>query len=192
MPGLMLPAHAQTSIAQCTTIADDKRRLACYDAAAGRGAVRPAPPSSKWLVSSKPNPRDGSMTVIAALEATSGTGKLGKKIILVARCQSGETEVYIDWAQYLGNDSTDVLHSAKNITIRIGSAASYTESWSTSTDHSATFVPNAVDFLHNLTLSGSLTLQTTPFNAAPVSAVFTLGDAEAALRPIANACKWKF
>lgn len=145
-----------------------------------------------WQTDTRTNPLDDSRTVIAALEASEGVGGIAREpIILVARCQSNTTEVYIEWRDYLGDDDLDSIRSdEKRVTYRFPPADAQTELWGVSTDDTGTFATNPIPFLRTLVESEQLVAQTIPYGESPSMAIFGLAGAEAAIAPIAEECNW--
>ena len=157
--------------------------------------VEPSPPKpeSNWRTSQSTNPLDDSRTMVAVLEATTGTGGMlePEPISLVVRCQSNRTEAYINWHDFLGDDDLDNIRSTrKRVTYRFPPATAETGLWGVSTDNDATFVPRAIPFLRTLVESEQLVVQTIPYNEAPSTAIFDLDGAMDALALIAETCEW--
>jgi type VI secretion system protein VasI len=183
----LLPISAIAGqIEECTKVASNTERLACYDLAAGRTPESVAP-SGKWVTTDKKNPIDDTTTRVAYIEADGTT----RSVTLIARCMSNKTEVYINWDKFLGDDDRDVYSSSKNVIVRFDEEKSKTQKMGTSTDHKATFVSDAVSFLRSLSKSKKLVLQTTPYGESPVTAIFDVTGANDALKGISDLCKWK-
>jgi type VI secretion system protein VasI len=176
-------------VKDCVTINGDTSRLRCYDLAAGR-TLKKSTTKGKWRTSTKNNPLDDSTTATAVLEASEGKSQWGKGVILVARCMSNKTEAYVNWNDYLGDDDDSVYRERKRITYRLDSSKAISVLWGTSTDRKAVFVDKAISFLKQLVQSDQLVMQTTPYNESPVTAIFNLEGALAAIRPIAETCHW--
>ena len=114
-----------------------------------------------------------------------------KPITLVARCQSNESDVFIGWHDFLGDDElNDVYSDRKRVTYRFPPADAQTEMWNVSTDNAMTFVGSPIPFLRTLVDSERLVVQTTPYGEAPSTAIFTLAGATNAITPIADECGW--
>lgn len=156
-----------------------------------------APPAqeaepSNWVTSEDINPVDDTRTRRAFLLADEGTSSTGDAISLTIRCQSNETELYVNWNDYLGDDSHDVYDDWKNVTVRVGAAEAATQQWTISTDSNATFAPDSpVALIRRMLKTDRIVFQTTPYNENPVTAVFKLKGMEKAVAPIAQGCGWK-
>ena len=150
------------------------------------------PDGGSWVTDTSTNPLDDSRTVVAILEATDGVGGLRREPInLVVRCRSNETDAYINWNDYLGDDDSDSIRTdEKRVTYRFPPADAQTEMWGVSTDDEATFVASPIPLLRALVESDQFVVQTTPFNESPSTAIFDLTGAEAAIAPIAEECGW--
>jgi type VI secretion system protein VasI len=103
---------------------------------------------------------------------------------LILRCQSHQTEAYVNWSEYLGSD--DAL-----VTSRLGGNPAESKAWSLSSDHEATFVPgNIPQFIQQLAAVDRYVVQVTPYNESPVTATFDVGGLQVAMRPLREACGW--
>ena len=185
-------AHAtidEKEYAKCAVINGDLARLQCYDDLASNkklNGLQNQPASiagkGKWDVRIRVNPIDDSKTVSMVLDADSGTSKWGKPIYLVARCKSNETDLYIGWNDYLGQE-VEVL-------TRIGRNKAITQPWSMSTNNKTTFHRNPIPFLKELSSSTKLLAQVTPYNENPITAIFNTAGLEMAMKPLRETCNW--
>lgn len=202
--GLSLPviAHAQddlsSEIASCARLAGDLDRLACFDRIASDAGLDgpqslPVPTSGtgEWQISRGRNPIDDSESVTLTLQAASGQGRFEEPVVLVARCKSNQTEVYINWNDFLGSDNRSGRSKWKDVTIRIGSQDAVRQSWSVSTNNEATFAPDwPGNLLKNMVRSDRFLAQTTPHGENPVTAAFDTSGLANALVPLMEACNW--
>jgi hypothetical protein len=112
--------------------------------------------------------------------------------MFIARCDSNKTEVYVNWNDYLGDDSRSAYNEWKYVTVRVGDEDARQQQWSISTDSKATFAPgSSVELLRRMAKVDRLVLQTTPYNENPITAVFDLKGIDKALKPVAEECKWQ-
>jgi hypothetical protein len=125
------------------------------------------------------------------LVADEGRSRWRTPITFVARCQSNKTEVYIDWASYVGSDSHSPYADWKYITIRVGSGSAQKQQWPLSTDKRGTFAPQAGKLLKEMASANSFLAQVTPYSESPITAIFDTTGITAALEPLAKACGWK-
>ena len=178
-------------IAKCAAIASDLERLVCFDTLAraqglDRPQARPVPTADvgAWQIRDQVNPLDDTRTVDLALVATSGVAPDDRPVILNLRCQSGETEVYINWRSYLG--------SGAQIATRIGTGEVDRQRWSTSSNQQATFYPrnDAVAFIKALMTADRLVAQVAPSGGNPITAVFDTQGLDNAVKPLRQACRW--
>lgn len=183
----------------CAAKTNTVLRIACFDALASKfkltveSNTTTKPVSKNWLVTDSKNPIDDSRTVVVSTTANSGRSSYGDKIALIARCQSNKTELYINWNDFLGDDSSSVYSEYKYVTTRIGSGKAETNKWGISTDSKATFAPDwAGDWIKRIAKADELVVQTTPYNESPVTAVFDVSGLRDAAEPLAATCGWKF
>ena len=88
--------------AECALITSPTKRLLCYDEIFLKEPDHSDSSSvGHWQITEKTNPLDDSKTVILAVASTEGRNRWGKAPVLIARCKSDETEVYISWNEYL-------------------------------------------------------------------------------------------
>lgn len=149
-------------------------------------------PMGAWTTSEDVNPVDDSKTHFASIVAGDGTASGGEPITLTIRCQSNKTELYVNWNDFLGDDSHDVYDEWKKVTVRVGTAEAATQRWGVSTNSKATFAPGSpVALIQKMGKAERLVLQTTPYNENPVTAVFTLKGMDVATKALAESCGWK-
>ena len=68
---------------------------------------------SKWLFDQKVDPLNDVNRYTFFLEADSGTNEYGKKPVLIIRFADKETEAFINWDTYLGNDTDNYKYDSK-------------------------------------------------------------------------------
>lgn len=145
-----------------------------------------------WSSSNSVNPIDDSKTVVVTGNAdpdlSTGTENT---ISLSVRCKSGKTEMWVDWVDYLGDDSHDVYSEWKRVTVRVGKDAAKTERWSLSTDKNATFAPGSpVALIRKMAGSDQIVFQTTPYSEGQVTAVFKLDGFSQSVSEASKQCGW--
>jgi hypothetical protein len=192
VPGLLrAQAGSQADIARCATITSDLRRLACYDSLAQgaepssvEGPATRSDSTGLWQITDRANPLDNTRTVALVLRATTGTSRSGIPVELTLRCQSGRTEAYVNWSEYLGSDEAVV-------TSRLGGFKADVRAWSLLADKEATVVPgNVPQFIQQLASVSSYVVQVTPPNESRIIATFDARGLKVAVRPLRAACGW--
>lgn len=180
----------KNNFAKCAAINGDLERLECFDSLAKDNKLdQPQHQATdisntgKWQVDIKINPIDDSKTVVLYLVADSGKSSWRKNIVLVARCMSNKTDLYINWNDYLGSDSARVLS-------RIGTEKAVTENWIISTDKKSTFRSQPISFLKRMENSNKFIAQVTPYNDSPNTATFNTTGLSDALKPLRSECNW--
>jgi len=192
---LINTAHAielKKEIAKCASLSGDLERLECYDKLSkDTGVNKPivSVPIIKnkgnWDIKIEKNPVDDTKTITAMLVAKHGKSKWAKPIVLILRCQSKQIYGFIIWDEYLGDDEKDVL-------IRIGTNTAVTQSWSSSNDHTATFIPEPEKFIQNLLTANNLVAQVTPYNENSRTAIFNTTGLKNIIKPLAESCNWDY
>lgn len=147
--------------------------------------------SGTWSLQKSNNPLDDTETITISLNSKFGVSRNGDPIVFVGRCKSNKTEVFVDWRDYLGDDSRDVYSAWKNVTIRIGKSPARGQRWGISTDRKATFAPDwPGKLLRDLLDQDELILQTTPYGGNPTTAIFDVSGLRNVLGELATACGW--
>ncbi|UOD50027.1 type VI secretion system-associated protein TagO [Orrella daihaiensis] len=195
---LLLPFGAMTANAQsldkqvaaCAAIQGNLERLDCFDQLARQQGLNqpqanPVPTQGvgRWEIADQTNPIDDTRTVVLALVATQGKPHLGDEITLIVRCKSNNTDVYIDWEDFLGSEA--------EVITRIGNLKAQVQPWSLSTDAKATFYPgNPVELIQAMMQHNSFVAQVTPYSESPVTAVFDTTGLQNAIGPLRQTCGW--
>jgi len=180
--GSNVRASGSQELGSCVGIDDSAKRLECYDAFAKRPETSTQRTGS-WDVRIKSNPLDDSRTVSLALISETGKDAFGNPMVLIIRCLSNETNLFINWRNYLGDKAM--------VTTRVGSEKATTQSWTLSTDSQATFYPfQDVGFIQKMMKSNKFVAQVTPYGESPITAVFNTGGLERAIKPLRETCQW--
>lgn len=142
-----------------------------------------ANPIGDWASQESVNPVDDSKTVVLMLEASSGESRWGDKVSLYIKCDRNTTNVYVHWFAYLGGETM--------VTSRIDDHPSKEKRWAISTDKKASFYPaKKITFIKRLLGADKLLVQTTPYNEAPVTAIFNVRGLSDKIGPLREACHW--
>jgi len=104
---------------------------------------------------------------------------------LVVRCKDKKTEMYIDWAWFLGDGiaKTTVAHRVDKLPVE-------TSEWLVATNKQSTFHPNPVPLLKKIVKSDLFRVQTAPYLNNQVTYEFATKGADVALSDIRKACNW--
>jgi type VI secretion system protein VasI len=177
----------------CKGIADNLRRLACYDSANATTAIpvasKPAASSSstdtgEWELSEKRDPITDAIRVSAALKANDNESRNVRNATMFVRCDNKELDLFVSWGKYLSDN--------RGVTLRIDDAPPVTKSWSTATGKTALFAPGDVRaFASQLASAKRFVAQANPYDEAPATAVFDLAGAEKAIAKVLAACPAK-
>ena len=111
----------------------------------GEPASDGVPAVGDWIIGDiEQDPLTDGATAMVFLESESGTSAFGNPIVLIVRCSNGDTELFINWRDYLGSD-------LPRVTVRIGDAPPETGLWDLSTSNDATFYPGSdVTFIRSM------------------------------------------
>lgn len=178
-----------SAIEQCAVIESNLERLKCYDLLAKTHNLSGSHPDQaemggigQWTVEKKTDPIDDTKTVNIFLIADSGNSRFGKPIMLVARCDSEKTEMFIDWQIYLGSEA--------KVTLRIGDDDAKKSKWILSSDRQKSFNKSPINTLKAMLTTDKMVAQITPFNQKPSTAVFNIAGLNEAIKPLREACVW--
>lgn len=180
---------ASKELAKCGGTSNQIQRLACYDELANKYGQLPSITNTTsegkgmWTTSTDTDPLTDKKVHRAKLKAQEGRGRFGDEITLHIRCKDGQTEGYINWATFLGSDGISV-------TSRIDKMQAEKSSWSVSTDHKASFMPQTVPILKKFIGASNYVVNLTPYGENPITAIFDISGSEAAFKDIRQACKW--
>ncbi len=123
-------------------------------------------------------------TANTLLSSESGRSEFGDAIILGIRCKDRETDMYIDWNQFVDTEP----HAVE---FRVGSGAVQTLDWNMSTDYEATFYPSFPETLiKSMFGQTEFVVRTTPYGDDPRTAVFAIAGIENAVVNVRQACGW--
>jgi hypothetical protein len=131
---------------------------------------------------------DDSKTVVFSKPATSSIeGWLARGVPeLLARCQEGETDVYVALGMPMAVESGDT----RTVEVRVDGSAARTEYWNESTNGKSLFSPDAIGFARELSKATRLRLRVTPFNSSPVIVEFNLAGFARAAKELETVCEW--
>jgi type VI secretion system protein VasI len=187
-------AHSQDvdkDIAKCSAIEGDLARLECFDnLSRSRGLNKPQniTPSitgkGDWHIFIDKNPVDDTRTVHLGLQAGSEHSRGDETPLLIIRCKSNETDLYIVWHDYLGSEAY--------VLTRIGDEKAETKEWSLSTKSEATIYPaSPIAFIKKVMTHDQLIAEVTPYNENPVTLIFKTTGLVNAIKPVQETCHWK-
>jgi hypothetical protein len=123
-----------------------------------------------------------------AAENTVGVWMRNVRPVLVVRCVTGRTQVFVFTQSAARIEPGTDDHT---VTLRFDDSEEITELWPDSIEHDALFAPDGAALATRLFGARRMRLGFTPHNAAPVVAHFHIDGLEDLLRPAARECGWK-
>lgn len=179
---------------------DDGKRLAQYDAIVRDFDISAEPTQtiavpqgpSKWVFDQKIDPLTDKRQYFFILMADSGKNEYGDLPVLVVRFDGEETEIYINWKTYLGNDTDDYKNEGKYITTRVDADEPSTSLWSNSTDSKASFYSwnDVLDLVRRMGDGTKFVARCTPYDANPITAVFDIRGLKSLSMPYDEELGW--
>jgi type VI secretion system VasI family protein len=195
----MPPQDLPGEVKGCKVIADDTKRLKCFDGLfaespeptkpADSPQARSASPANQmqkpsadrqaeWSIDEKQSP-DGNQDVVAL-------NFLGDDAVFILRCKNGTTEAaYSTNVNWLGYQKVDVE-------FRVNDQSPIKQVWNASMNGRAAFAPDAIAFIQSLPDNAKLSIKTTRSTDGRVKeGTFNLGAVSEVRARIARACEWQ-
>lgn len=185
------------NLRECSTIADDKVRLTCFDDLAKSvpelstpeaKASAPAPimPSEDgaWEISERKSPVDDSTTIVAVLEPEAGGSN--QSLILTLRCIEKRTEMILSHSRMFVADI-----GRRDVIYRIDKKQAVEGKWSASTNNQAVFAPGPViNLIRQLPNDGKVFFRVTDYRNDDYGGSFIMRGIDRVRTKLATACKW--
>jgi len=137
----------------------------------------------RWQLIVDTDPLDGSKDIQMLMGTVNRLPTQHDPVILVLTCMRGTTSAYVVWRRYLGVYDPEV-------TWRVGSDPSVTETWVLSTDNEATFAPEPVELIKNMMTNDLFLIKTTLFGSDPVTMEFNTAGLKTEVEELREACAW--
>ena len=175
------PQPNQAEARRCSVIADDEKRLRCFD---NLFSNKPSEPNaigntdqkSGWSIIEGTSPTDNSPQFSAGMVAGDAA--------LILRCREQKTEAAFSTRDtYLGDESV-------TIRFRIDLQEPLKEVWRSSMNGRAAFAPHPVDFIRALPDSGRIFIRALSAEGNNKDANFQLAGLSEIREKIARACNW--
>lgn len=137
----------------------------------------------RWQKIVDTDPLDHSKDIQMLIGAVDRLPAQEDPVILVLTCTRGATNAYVVWRRYLGVYDPEV-------TWRVGSDPSVSETWVLSADSEATFAPEPIELIKRLMSNTSFLIKTTPFGGDPVTMEFNTAGLKTEVAEFREACAW--
>lgn len=208
VPILTLVAFAfstATFAETCNTIADDAKRLACWDAAFPPQPLVPVsePTSTEavstatkgnWVVDYDKSKIDDSTNVYSHLTSNERVpGRFGDQdyATLNVRCLENTTSAFFVFGgAFVASSEYD---SYGDVTYRVDERKAVTRKFDESTDNHALGLWNggaSIPFIKQLFDGQKLVVRVTPYNESAIELTFDIAGAEEASKPVRKTCGW--
>ena len=151
---------------------------ACDQAGTAQSEYQP-----RWQKIVDTNPLDGSKDIQMVIGTVNRLSSQKDQVILVLTCTQGATNAYVVWRRYLGVYDPEV-------TWRVGSDPSVSETWVLATDNEATFAPRPVELIKHMMTNDMFLIKTTPFGSGPVTMAFNTAGLKTEVAELREACAW--
>ncbi len=192
-------ASAETfseAITNCRKINNKERRYQCYDQAeAQAGNVNREVAKFNYRTTS--DPITGQTLHTLTIRSDRGLNGRGDPIILEMTCDStkpGDYNLTLRWEDFLES-------SNPNVTTRLGQTPSVTERWATNRSRESSLFTGSSDgyskaeFIETLVSqvgdgNASVVFRTTPYNDAPITAVFDFTGFLEVVTPMRESCQF--
>lgn len=187
---LLAASHAHAS-QRCAAIADDARRLECFDLEY-RKTVKPVPQDSKWNVRRDVSKLDDTENVFLTLVSDNAQrGRFGgdENAVLVMACRENTTSL---WVRFGGHFMADNAGGGR-VTFRIDDQKASVKSFRESNNHEALGLWNggtSIPFIKDLFKAKHLLLRATPLSESSLTYEFTIMGLDEAIKPLRAACHW--
>lgn len=137
----------------------------------------------KWVCDTRIDPIDDTTMIGFILKCEDADSR---SPALVLRWNDGETDLFINWHNYL-SDNTRVTH-------RFDKEKAVTKNWIGSADKTTTFYSrkskNTIKFIQKLMEADKLAVQITPYNEGPTTAVFDIRGLENIVEEFNDTLGW--
>jgi len=171
---------SQEEVRHCSTIADDKARLKCFDDLFSTKRAEPKPvesarsPSNWSIIEGDLNDDDAQFSA----------GVVVGDAALILRCKEKKTEAAFSTKDTFLGDKT------VGVRFRVDQQEPVKEVWRASMNGYAAFAPNPVDFIRKLPEQGRVFIRAVAADGSNKDANFLLSGVSAIRSKIERACSW--
>jgi type VI secretion system protein VasI len=190
---LPAPARAQDDPKACAAIADNAKRLECFDLIFKKSSVTTTSAKSEWVVTEEKSKIDDSTNVFMMLDSTQPIkNQYGAKAALTIAifCREKKTDFYI----IFGGHFMSSIGNAGVVTFRVDKKPATQTKMTESNDHKALGLwggASSIPFIKALFGGSTLFVRATPYSESSISGEFNISGFQEATKPLRQACGWK-
>jgi type VI secretion system protein VasI len=185
-------ADAQDDPKACAAIAQDSKRLECFDLIFKKSSVTTSSPKTDWTITEEKSKIDDTTNVFMALKSMQPIqNQYGASAYLdmSIMCREKKTDFYI----IFGGHFMSNIESYGSVTFRVDKQPAVQKRLVESTDHKALGLwggANSIPFVKGLYGGATLFVRATPYNESAISGEFNITGLEDAIVPLRRACGW--
>jgi hypothetical protein len=146
--------------------------------------------NGKWEAEENVSPLDGSRAVYLNLKAEQsvpGMAGLGGFPLMVIRCKSRATDVFINTGSLPFDPDSGGKYSVR---LRLDDGQPFTQYWNESAGYDSLFSPNPIELAKELAAAKKLAFEFKPLGSVPVATWFDLTGLDGLIGKVADACGW--
>jgi hypothetical protein len=145
---------------------------------------------AKWEAEENVSPMDGSRAIYLNLKAEQsvpGIPELGGFPLMVIRCKSRATDVFINTGSLPFEPDSGGKYSVR---LRLDDGQPFAQYWNASAGHDSLFSPDPIELAKELAAAKKLAFEFTPLGSVPVATWFDLTGLDGVIGKVADACGW--
>lgn len=155
----------------------------------------PEKPKSEWIKRVDASEMTDEKSVFLSLIGSSVPGSYGDSIypLMSLRCNENKTSFYIDWDDYLGDDTNDVYTDEKYMRIRLDKEKPFRRLYPISTDNEAAGLwsgATSIPFIKQMIGKKKMVVEVIPYNESPKTTTFNIEGLDDEIVELRETCGW--